>query len=107
MSQSGYVAGLISIPNDGAEHNLLVLIRTQLDPNCPGAAREVNLQAAKTNGGLIYFGAPTVTSANYAYTLGAGDSRNYHSDLQNVQLGNISVFTATGSIGLGVEVMVV
>jgi hypothetical protein len=103
---SNYVAGLVSVPNDGVAHNLLVLIIAQLDKNCPGAARELNLQAAHTNSGLIFFGNGGVTDSNYAYTLGQDGVRTYSSTYQNILVGNLFVFTLTASIKLGVEVMV-
>ena len=103
---SNYVAGLISIPNDGVEHNLMDLIKAQLDANSPSAAREINLQAAHTNGGLIYFGRGDVSATQYSYTLGPDGVRNYSSTYQNILVGNLFVFTATSSIKLGVEIMV-
>jgi hypothetical protein len=85
----GYVAGTITISagQAGVPQNLLALIQQQLEPNCPGAAQEVTIQATVSN---VYVGRYNaigpLSTANFGYVLQAafsgsvaGSSRTYRS----------------------------
>jgi hypothetical protein len=102
---SQYVAGLVTLTNGSQAYNLLTLIRTQIDANCPGAARSFNLYAAHANSALVYVGSGAVSNTNYAYVLNADDMREYDSDYQNVLIANLSVYSTSPGMQLGVEVM--
>jgi hypothetical protein len=102
---SQYVAGVITLANANQAYNILMLIRAQIDPNCPGAARSFNLYAAHANSALVYIGSGAVSSANYAYVLNADDMRGYASDYQNVIVAALSAFSTSAGMQLGVEVM--
>lgn len=84
---SGYIAGTITL-SDSNPHQLLALIQAQLDPNCPGAGQEINLQADAS--GAVYVGEQNLigvlSTSNYGYVLDkaqgallAGASRTYRS----------------------------
>lgn len=102
---SSYVAGTITLTNASQSYNILALIRAQVDANCPGAARAVNLYAAHANSAQVFIGAGGVTSTNYAYVLNADDMRGYDSTYQNVILGSLFAFSTSPGMKLGVEVM--
>jgi hypothetical protein len=102
---SQYVAGVITLTNASTAYNILNLIRTQIDANCPGAARSFNLYAAHANSALVYVGSGKVSNTNYAYVLNADDMREYDSDYQNVIFGALSAFSTSPGMQLGVEVM--
>jgi hypothetical protein len=102
---SQYVAGVITLANANQAYNILALIRAQIDPNCPGAARSFNLYAAHANSALVYIGSGVVSATNYAYVLNADDMRGYASDYQNVIVAALSAFSTSAGMQLGVEVM--
>jgi len=102
---SAYVAGVITLTNASQAYNILMLIRAQIDANCPGAARSFNLYAAHANSALVYIGAGNVSNTKYAYVLNADDMRGYESDYQNVIFGSLSAFSTSPGMQLGVEVM--
>jgi hypothetical protein len=100
---TGYVAGTITISSgqSAAPQQLLSLIQTQLDPNCPGAAYELTLY----NGGaeVLYIGrqnlAGPLSSSNYGYQLQTGQSRTYRSSVTGAHssVGDLEVFVASAS----------
>ena len=102
-----YVAGSVTLPANAVK-GLLELIQSQLDPNCPGGPRE--LQLAVGSGGNVYVGAYSriagpLSSTNWAYSLGAGEARVYRSTYpgSNVPLGNLEVLADSAAV-LHVEV---
>lgn len=79
---AGYVAGTITISpaQAGVPQQLLALVQAQLDPNCPGAGQEVQLQADAS--GTLYIGEASplggaLSTTNYGYLLTSGSSRIY------------------------------
>lgn len=103
--ESAYVAGVITLTDASKAYNLLALIRAQVDPNCPGAARSFNLYGVHANTAQVFIGSGKVTNTNYAYVLNADDMRGYESDYQNVIFGALSGYSTSPGQQLGVEVM--
>lgn len=107
-ARRSYVALTITLTT--AAQNILDVINTALAlqsgaPVCPGAGREINLQADPANAATIFIGDAALTTTNYGYGLVAGSSRLYRSDLNNVQLGGIYALSGTTAQVLHVEVM--
>jgi len=105
---AAYVAGTLALlPN--AVANLLQLIQIQLDPNCPGGPREVQIIVG--SGGNVYVGAYSkiagpLSNTNYAYSLSAGAIRVYRSAYPgaNVPLANLQVLADSAAV-LNIEVI--
>jgi len=102
---SGYVAGTITISSGqaGTPQQLLTLIQTQLDANCPGAGQEVTLQA-DGNSGALYVGRANLVGAlstsNYGYVLQPGNSRTYRSSFpgNSSPVGDLQVFMVAAGV---------
>lgn len=103
---AGYVAGTITFAGS-APLQLLALIQAQLDANCPGAGREVTIQADSS--GPVYVGEANkvgaLSTSNYGYVLDkaqtgfvAGASRTYRSTFpgQDSPVGDLMVLMADG-----------
>jgi hypothetical protein len=117
LLSSGYVAGTITISAGQANvpQQLLALIQTQLDPNCPGAGQEVTLQADSS--GALYVGRYSpikgaLATTNYGYVLDAaqagfvaGASRTYRTTFPGTHspVGDLQVLM-TGAGTFHVEV---
>jgi hypothetical protein len=111
LMPSGYVAGTITISagQAGTPQQLLSLIQAQLDPNCPGAGHEIQLQADSS--GALYIGranaAGPLSTTNYGYVLDkaqsplvAGASRIYRTSFPGAHspVGDLMVLmSATGT----------
>lgn len=86
---------------------LLALIQAQLDPNCPGAARAFEIQAAAAT---IYIGrqnlAGALSPSNYGYELVAGANKSYGSSFpgSNAPVGDLQVYMAAAGT-FNVEVL--
>ena len=105
MASSNYVAGTVTLTNASQVYNLLNLIHAQVDANCPGAARSLNIYAAHANSAQVFVGSGNVSGTNYGYVLNSDDMRGYDSTYQNVLVGDISVFSLAPGMQLGIEVM--
>lgn len=105
-----YVGGTIEL-EAGVVGNLLQLIQTQLQRNCPGSATELQLWADPTNFGSISVGSASqlggpLTATNCAYRLTpTSGPRLYRSTYPgaSIPLGDLQV-RATGAARLHVEV---
>jgi len=103
---SGYVAGTITISagQAGSPQNLFDLIRAQLDPNCVGVGREINIQNDFASG-TLYIGGPNpilgaLSTSNYGYALVPGAARTYRSSFPGnaASVGDLQVLlAATGT----------
>lgn len=102
---AGYVAGTITFAGS-APLQLLALIQAQLDANCPGAGREVTIQADAS--GPVYVGEANkigaLSTTNYGYVLDAasgslaGASRTYRTTFPGTHspVGDLMVLMADG-----------
>lgn len=105
MASKAYVAVQVTLAAKDTNYHLLDLI-TEIDGNCPPTARELTIQAPKTNDdGVIKVGDAQLADGRVGYELGATDSRTYRSNLQNVLLGSIYVRGSDDGLKLNVEVM--
>lgn len=102
------VAGTITIAggNISTPVQLLGLIQSQLDANCPGSARAVRIQAGTVT---LFVGrfSPTggaLSATNFGYQLTAGLSAIYGSSYpgSNAPLGDLQVFMAAGTFSVEV-----
>jgi hypothetical protein len=96
---AGYVGGMITL-SDSNPQQLLALIQAQLDPNCPGAGAEINLQAGS---GTLFVGrsspiAGELSPTNFGYQLFAGDSRTYRTSFpgNHSPVGDLEVLMVGG-----------
>lgn len=110
------VAGTVTLATANQPYNLLALIQAQLDPSCPGAGQEVDLQTDVS--GPVYVGSPSplggvLSATNYGYLLYAGSapstagaSRTYRSSFpgNNSPVGNLWVMGTVNNTTLHVEV---
>jgi len=109
-----YVALTLDLATDTTQ-NLLALINAALGDNaeCPGAAREVDIQSTAGNTASIYIGDASVSPTNYGYELAAGSgggvgaSRTYRAGGANmVAVGELYVrVNNVASQKLSVEIM--
>lgn len=109
-----YVALTVTIVANQA-NNLLALINAALASSnleCPGAAREVNIQNAAGNTGSIFVGDSNVSNTIVGYELvpgaagAVGASRLYRSDVNSVDIGRLYVYSTVATQKLNVEVCV-
>lgn len=112
LARKVYVALTITITASTVQ-NLLVLVNAALAASgkeCPGAAREVNLQNANGNTASIFVGDSDVSNTNAGYELAAGSSavgasRTYRSgEINGVDVGRLFVFSTGTDQKLNVEV---
>lgn len=107
---SSYVGGSLTL-TAGVVSNLLQLIQTQLDPNCPTSALELQLTADASNAGAISVGQYSklqgaLSATNFAYKLvPTSPPRIYRSSYPGTStpLGDLQVMAAGDAI-LHVEV---
>lgn len=111
------VSGTLTLATANTPYNLLTLIQAQLDPNCPGAGYEVNIQADST--GPVYVGRPNpvvgaLSTSNYGYVLDkaqsgfvGGSARTYRSSFpgSHSPIGDLWVMGTAANTTIHVEVM--
>jgi hypothetical protein len=74
--------------------------------DAPGACREFNIQSDPGNDGSnpILVGDSELSATRYGYSLSAGDSRVYRSDINNVQVAGKYVRSHASGQKLNVEI---
>lgn len=108
----GYVAGIVFLPVN-VVRNLLELIQQQIEPDCPGAATEMQLIGGGPSGAIILIGAASrlrgpLSASNFGYQLTPGVARLYRSTYpgNSVPIGQIQALCVTSGAYLNVEVQV-
>lgn len=106
MPSLSYVAIEVTLTNANQAYQLLSLLQA-IEATCPGAAREVILQADSTNSATVLVGDGKISASRFGYQLWPRESRTYRAEYQGVLLGNIFVFSTSAGQKLGVELMVI
>jgi len=98
-----YVAVTVTLVAANTPYHLLDLLRA-IEPNCPTAARQLCLQSDWGNGNaVVSVGDAHIGAGRRGYTLVAGDSRVYTSNLKNVRVANRYLRSDTPGALINVE----
>lgn len=118
LSRRSYVGVQVTLTSNAVVYNLLTLVDAVIaaeskwdgQTTCPGAARELVLQAPIGNTGTVYLGDALMVAAGAGRQSGEivkGASRHYGTgDTKGVDLAQIYVTPATNGDKLNVEVLV-
>lgn len=107
------MAVLVNLASANTNYNLLALVNAILatTAECPGMAREVNIQAnpgidgAAGNTKSVLIGDAELSATRFGYLLNAGDARLYRGTLNNVDVGSIYVRSSGTNQKLAVEIV--
>lgn len=118
FTRRGYVAVSITLTAN-SKSELLTAVNAILaaetgtadQVQAPGTARELNIQVdAGIDGGSaaaandVLIGDGFLSTSRYGYLLHVGESRNYRSDINNVQVSGINLLSAGNQV-VHVEIM--
>lgn len=104
MASANYVAVQITLTSANQNYNVLVEVQ-KVVANCPATARELAIQSASGNTGIVLIGDAALSATRFGVELvAAGDARVYGSVHQNVQVGTKWVRSATAGQKVNVEI---
>ncbi len=106
MPSVSYMAAEVTLTLADTNYQLLHLLQL-IEPNCPGATREMILQADTTNSATVLIGDGKLSATRFGYQLWPRESRTYRAEFQGVLLGNIFVRSTSAGQKLSVELMVI
>ncbi len=119
FTRRGYVGVTITLAVADTPYEIMTLVNAVLagesgtsdQVQAPGTARELNIQAdggidgAAGNTNDVLVGDGFLSTTRYGYLLHAGESRNYRSDVSNVQVGGIYLESHGTNQKVHVEIM--
>lgn len=110
----GYVAVTVTLTDANTNYHLLTLINAVVEAeakyagaNCPATCRELNIQGDAANNATnpVLVGDALIDGTRYGFSLLQVSSRTYRSDINNVNISDLYVRSASAAQKIHVEVV--
>jgi hypothetical protein len=100
-----YIAVQVTLTLANTNYNILELVQA-LEPTCPAACRELQIQAATGNADVVLLGDAKLSATRMGFELARLESRTWRSNHSNVILGGKYARSVTAGQNLNVEIEV-